>query len=129
MIGGDGTALSQYQTQAMMKESERPMKLSAVIREGAKLHPQCFGSNFEYWEGHVTGSCAFGAAYAALFPEAPNDAEIPDLEEALNTNLYVERENPETSEMDELFNIITDLNDQHRWSREQIADWLESIDE
>lgn len=36
---------------------------------------------------------------------------------------------PVTSKIENLFNIIINLNDYHKWTREQIADWLETLDE
>jgi hypothetical protein len=101
------------------------MRVSDAMRLGASLRPQTFNQLFD---GH--GTCALGAALDAigcLFGTTPlirkhacwNDvllrpAACPcpgcDL-----TELYVR-------------SVITHLNDQHRWTREQIADWVAEIE-
>lgn len=35
---------------------------------------------------------------------------------------------PVTKRSDTLFHLIMDLNDNYKWSREQIADWIEALD-
>lgn len=37
--------------------------------------------------------------------------------------------NPATKKKDTLFRTIIELNDTHKWSRDAIADWIESLDE
>ena len=86
------------------------MKLSEAIRAGAKLRPQAFSGFFK--DG---GSCAFGAAYEArtgrTLTPLPVDTDVlcvvPEILDAA------------------LFSAITDMNDEKRMSREQIADWVE----
>lgn len=51
----------------------------------------------------------------------PTDvAKLPGVEE--------EVKHPITDRQKPLWNVIVDLNDRHGWSREQIADWLETLD-
>ena len=85
----------------------QPMKLSEAIRIGAKLRPQSFRGFFR--DG---GSCALGAAVHAKTGRASPD---------FPTN------------WEEFFGVpnglcgeIINLNDRKGWTREQIADWLES---
>lgn len=37
--------------------------------------------------------------------------------------------NPEEGTEDSLYSVIINLNDTHKWTRERIADWIESLDE
>lgn len=37
-------------------------------------------------------------------------------------------ENPETGIKNKLYTVVMDLNDHQKWSREDIADWIESLD-
>lgn len=84
------------------------LKLSAAIRIGAKKRPQCNGHFFA--EG---GSCAIGAALEALTGLSNfEDDRVPS---------------PETAwpEMRHLSGKVYDMND-GGFTREEIADWLES---
>lgn len=98
------------------------MLLSDAILLGATLRPQAFGRMFT-----DEGSCALGAAieavgnrtaFAELWPwgdipvfRCPSDGEECDLYRG-----------------NRLFNVITHLNDYHRWSREQIAEWVRTVE-
>ncbi len=35
--------------------------------------------------------------------------------------------NPVTNELDYLHNVVVELNDDHGWTRHQIADWIETL--
>ena len=104
------------------------MKLSEAIRLGSMLKPQGFGT-FRDEEG----TCALGAALDAcgaleehqlgrmvrlhsLFPllNDINGLSCPVCEDVGEGH-------------DE--NTIPHLNDEHRWTREQIADWIQGIEE
>jgi len=110
------------------------MKLSEAIRLGAKLRPQCKGSFFCY--GKLEGSCALGAAYEGYYGSRGDSTEgvassvsarFPIL------RLLVDRTKvPDciSGENDRflLNNVVTSLNDYKGWTREQIADWVEGIE-
>jgi hypothetical protein len=100
-------------------------ELAAFIREGAKRRPdQAFG---DYYRG-TSASCALGATYEAMY-HLPRDASgtrpTRDLDwffqcldtvkpcpvEGCKKRIYLAAQ-------------IVHLNDDHRWSREQIAAWL-----
>lgn len=94
------------------------MRLSEAIRLGAMLKPQIHG---EY--STLEGSCALGAACDAAgslngFREilmkvscvCPGDVCWAEPEKGV------------------LSSIIIHLNDAHLWTREQIADWVESME-
>lgn len=82
------------------------LKLSTAIRIGAKIRHQCRGNY--YVSG---GSCALGAAKEAI--GAKDDSA---LQEAMGIS---------HKERTVLFGQIIDKND-GGWTRERIADWLES---
>lgn len=93
------------------------MKLSEAIRLGAMLKPQAFGKLSD-----GVGTCALGAAedavgmswfaawplqHPAFTAGCPACKYVPDV---------IDQATP------------AHLNDVHRWTREQIADWVESIE-
>ena len=102
------------------------VKLSEAIRLGAMLKPQAFG---DYWADG--GSCAIGAAcdaagvmladihyfesgFEALFRQAcPACGVTPDDKHTCHAGFC---------------NTVVHLNDTHRWTREQIADWVATIE-
>lgn len=96
------------------------LKLSEAMRVGARLRPQAF---VNYFTGG--GSCAIGAAYEAATgrsdyesDDAPDADEVfPQLAKIFPGSEY---------EGDSLEDAIWEKNDIDQWSREKIADWLES---
>lgn len=109
------------------------MKLSEAIRLGAMLKPQ--GRELYIDAGKT---CAVGAALDAIgvldwflaqggdptdwFPELSRDINRPP-----NSRCPISG----CDDSDARFNIastIFHLNDDHRWTREQIADWVETIE-
>lgn len=105
------------------------MKLSEAIRAGASKRPQAFGQYFiiSDFDDPIT-SCAIGAAYEGnggsptdnLWCRRLMDETFPEL---------LQRVTLPTPYHDstDLHSGIARLNDKYRWSREAIADWLESI--
>lgn len=111
------------------------MKLSEAIREGAKAHPQTKGNYSVFSEdGECVGTCAIGAAYYGAFgePLKTNMDELLTLRDATGVDVWCTMvEYPETSiaagRRGMMQSAIVALNDCEDWTREQIADWLESI--
>ncbi len=103
-------------------------ELAHAILAGARLRPQSFGSYFSS-DGR---SCALGAAYEGIYV-LPRDAEsiLPRrLERFFHCLEHVIRACPEGCHKRlPLAPLIVHLNDDHRWSREQIAAWLEGKEE
>lgn len=118
------------------------MKLSAAIRKGSLLTKPTSG---EFFKKSILGykACALGAAYYALTKKAYDPEEltrefgpgsIGDEERKV-----VKRLTEEFPILEEKFThptkphlkncnlhfIITDLNDEANWTREEIADWVE----
>jgi hypothetical protein len=97
------------------------MKLSEAIRLGAMLKPQGFGGNTTGPMATVT--CALGAAYEA--------AEVAHCWIALSRRfpILMRIEWLVCPACDERVETpIPHLNDDHRWTREQIADWVATIE-
>ncbi len=95
------------------------MRLSEAIRLGAMLHPQHFGSARLYdvdADMAIIGTCAIGAA-----EEAGYSFWVPD--ETLNANARCPQ--CDCWSRDTTRALIPHLNDDHRWTREAIADWVE----
>ena len=101
-------------------------ELAAFIRDGMKRRPdQAFG---DYYQGK-SASCALGAAYEAMYP-LPTDASgtrpTRDLDwffHCLDTVKACPGGDGCTKRIS-LAAILVHLNDDHKWSREQIAAWL-----
>lgn len=106
------------------------MKLSEAIRIGAAMAPQHFG-NFINKDG---ATCALGAALQAIgrsghvyselwHPNGSFTKTLNETDKALCPVCHKKR-----LEDNNWHSVISHLNDTHRWSREAIADWVESIE-
>lgn len=109
------------------------MRLSEAIRLGAMLKPQAFG---DYTDG--IGSCAWGAANEAM--GRPVDHE--EVDDAWLVMLHppvahcpacgiVALSTPidDAEGQGAIAFLVEHLNDDHRWTREAIADWVETIEQ
>lgn len=98
------------------------MKLSEAIREGAKTSQQGFG-RLSQKIGEQTFSCTLGAARDAVYLTL-EQSDAHDLEK-----IFPELKNhvlsPATKEKMFLYHCIISLNDDHEWTRERIADFVE----
>jgi hypothetical protein len=104
-------------------------ELASFIRAGVERRPdQAFG---DYFKGQ-RASCALGAAYEGMY-RLPRQIEgmhpTKDLEWFFDCLEATVRRCPAEacSKRLVLSAIIVHLNDDHRWSREQIAQWLEAV--
>jgi hypothetical protein len=98
-------------------------ELAEFIRAGATHGPQCFGSYFD----EKGGSCALGAVYEGVYHLPRNHGKlIPDhLERLFRCLDEVVKVCPEGCKKRlPLAPMIVHLNDDHRMTREQIAEWL-----
>lgn len=115
---------------------EDQRELAKAIRLGSMRRPQCFGSYFD----ERGGSCALGAAYDGMY-EMPREKREPgeivprNLERLFHCLEDVVKKCPETIKAIETSEVqcrkklplgamIVHLNDDHGWTREQIAEWL-----
>jgi hypothetical protein len=96
---------------------EGVMPLSQAIRLGSMLKPQVFGILRNRW-----GTCALGAAREAVGVRTRASVKLPWG--------WIEQESECPSCADEMSVdwIITHLNDNHRWTRERIADWVATVE-
>ena len=99
------------------------LRLSEAIRLGSMLRPQIFGQI-----SNALGSCAFGAAKESIGDRTPEGFWDP--ERNFPVVGLLPRECPVCGEVEKLrASIISEhLNDRHRWTRERIADWVESVE-
>ena len=99
--------------------------LAEAILEGAKRRPkQSFGT---YFDGKG-GSCALGAAYEGIYLLPRNVAEaMPHrLDRFFHCLENVSRKCPAGCKKQiPIGAMIIHLNDDHLWTREQIAEWVE----
>lgn len=113
-----------------------PMKLSTAIRLGSMMKPQGFGGLIDI---HASRTCAMGAAYEAIGIELGRLVGLPptsskrELQAATARQgwdgvLMVPRQCPICDHKSEWLPLIH-LNDYHRWTREAIADWVQTIED
>lgn len=98
------------------------MRLSEAIRFGAMLTPQAF----EMLADNNGGTCAFGAALYAIgrLDDDTQDATLFKEWPVLNV---IDRKCPWCAmKCADGAHVVTHLNDAHRLTREQIADWVAS---
>jgi hypothetical protein len=97
-------------------------ELAEYIRAGSTRGPQCFGSYFD----EKGGSCALGAVYDAVYHLPRHGKLIPDhLERLFRCLDEVTKRCPKgCAKRLPLASMIVHLNDDHRLTREQIAEWL-----
>ncbi|MCC7177479.1 MAG: hypothetical protein IT177_03730 [Acidobacteria bacterium] len=110
-----------------MSEHHGEKELAAFIRAGAaRRHDQAFG---DYFRGR-NASCALGAAYEGMY-RLPDNADgtrpTKDLDWFFDCLEGTIRRCPAEGcrKRLTLASILVHLNDDHRWTREQIAAWLE----
>ena len=98
-------------------------ELADFIRAGSSRGPQCFGSYFD----EKGGSCALGAVYEGVYQLPRNHGKlVPDhLERLFRCLDEVTKRCPQgCGKRLPLASMIVHLNDDHRLTREQIAEWL-----
>src|SRR5262249_13808650 len=98
-------------------------ELAEYVRVGSKRGHQCFGSYFD----ERGGSCALGAVYEGVYHLPREHGKlIPDhLERLFRCLDEVTKRCPQgCSKRLPLASMIVHLNDDHRMTREQIAEWL-----
>ena len=102
--------------------------LASFIRAGAERRPdQAYG---DYFKGQ-RASCALGAAYEGMY-RLPREVGRPAPDEGPRVVLRLPRRHGArrarwraAGRSWRWRRIIVHLNDEHRWTREQIATWLE----
>jgi hypothetical protein len=118
----------------MTDEDKRPQhcekELAQFIRSGATRRPeQAFG---DYYRGRHA-SCALGAAYEGMYrlpQQAANIRPTKDLEwffDCLEGSVRRCPGGDNCKKTLSLAAILVHLNDDHKWSREQIATWLDGL--
>lgn len=124
------------------------MQLHEAIRLGSMLTPQIFGDVLDVPIFHVTlmgediamagsfGTCALGAAAQAIgmlptYEQWNSEDDIfvsidcmRDIFPVFSSGEY----DCPVGSCDTQEKLIPHLNDDHRWSREAIADWIETIE-
>jgi hypothetical protein len=106
------------------------MKLSEAIREGAKIRQMAKGAFYtQAWRSGDVRSCALGAAHESILPCTTN-AHPVSVRETLEEKwqfLKQSWDNDRSGFPIDWIDVIAEMNDSGRYTREEIADWLESI--
>lgn len=117
-----------------MKIKKHFCSFSEAIREGAKLRPQLFGYSYPS-QFEARGTCAIGAGIEASYGyKALDDSFAGNLSWELFPYLASTGGCPVPAcnvrgNWCSLYFTIVHLNDSHEWTREAIADWLETEEE
>lgn len=102
------------------------MKLSEAIRLGAMSTKQAFNAyTREDGDGNIVATCALSAAGYAVGKFVATDEDFPVCR-------YITSPPADTlfsSSLDYVSGIIVNLNDLQLWSRERIADWVETVEQ
>lgn len=93
------------------------MRLSEAIRLGAMLKPQGF-------EGTGSRQCPATCAYGAALDAISRDGFPSDIWPWIDQTLF---QCPACDQKHGMY-IIPHLNNDHRWTRERIADWVETLE-
>lgn len=109
------------------------MKLSEAIRLGAALAPQAFAIlATKDKSGRVLSTCAIGAALHAVSAihsdTTPSTSELTELFSVVTALRSCPGDDGCVYWVASVFEVVTHLNDNHLWSRERIADWVETVE-
>ena len=105
-------------------EPTTPMKLSEAIRLGSLLTEPLRYSYMQHVGGQ-THTCALGAA---AYVHGARDRDQAFRWARIHGVIGLQVECPACHVVLDLkYGIVQHLNDQHRWDRPRIADWLEGI--
>ena|SRR5688572_1240857 len=104
------------------------MKLSEMMRLGSMQVPECHGPIYRYdLDGNVCGACAFGTL---LFMQ--RDLGYPEMDLYRHPLVAKSAKHPacegEMAHEGKVLDIIISLFETFRWTRPQIADWLETVE-
>lgn len=97
------------------------MKLSEAILLGTMIRPQAFRALIT-----DDGACALGGALLAV--GATGEPALRSVRNRWPWALTVSANCPSCGRSCPVFGVITHLNDNHRWAREQIAEWVAGIE-
>ncbi len=97
------------------------MRLSEAIRLGAMMKPQAFRALFT-----GDGACALGAALLAV--GAAHEQALRSVRNRWPWAFTVSANCPSCGRSCPVFGVITHLNDNHCWTREQIALWVAGVE-
>lgn len=115
------------------------MTLADAIRKGAMQRPQCDGLFVRSLvTGEVTRTCVLAAAHEGVFGAPPGvDGEDEDTDAVMTSLIRAGYdllahvpECPQCGREGGLLGYtLFHLNDDHEWTREAIADWLDTLPE
>ena len=109
------------------------MRLSEAIRLGPTVCPAIYGPVFEDWEkvrkGEPCGACRMGAtAFVAGYRNTLEQGEMFRWMRLQWPMLNTRAKHPVDGITHELEGLIIDLHEVYRWSADQIADYVETIE-
>jgi hypothetical protein len=112
-----------YQKAPMLSPDLSYMRYSEGILKGGNYHGAYYNAKYNGAKPNSGGSIKSSGKtllpYNGTGPD-PRVNELPGLDERVK--------NPVTKQQGLLRHVIIELNDRHKWTREAIADWLDSLD-
>lgn len=100
------------------------MSLTEAIRLGAATTRQTRGVFYTGGGDVAVRTCALGAALHAMGRLITQD-DLSDVVVAIFPELHTPVMCPECKVSDELGDLVVHLNDEHKWTRNRIADWID----
>jgi hypothetical protein len=101
------------------------MRLSEAIMLGSTIHPQGFGK-FRQVGPSGMATCAWGAAHDAVGNHYGYDDDPENWDWVHNPTRVQCPDCGVTRRVQA--NVIVHLNDDHRWTRERIAEWVATVE-
>jgi hypothetical protein len=106
------------------------VKLSEAILKGCEMNPVQGFSVYCNTDGEHMATCAFGAAGLARVGHGATQKEIDQAASATGSEVTSLRARcpvywcDNDHVRDNVYSVVTHLNDDHLWTRESIAAWL-----
>lgn len=104
--------------------------LAEAMRKGAALRPQVQNSMFGEASSGRVGSCAIGAALEGKIGSTNFTDEQTSLDyvaSLFNLPHWDLVPTPDGNFTTDVLDTIVDLNDRQGWTREAVADWLDTL--
>ena len=107
-------------------------EIASLIREGTKLRPQGFGACWKWSDSEAIKSCVLGALLEGdgMKPNGNSTDIHRRIDEILiefHLNRYACPAKCYNSPVP-FGDLLIHLNDVEKWSREKIADWIETVE-
>lgn len=123
---GFGEAM-QWQSLGILEAKDPWVSVAEIKEKLDKIKPDSGTVHYFDTEGMtISYHHTFSGGSAVISGWSENNSKRPEVESLPGLDEIVVH--PVFKNKDSLRRVVISLNDSHRWSREQIADWLETLD-